>query len=252
VIFKHFSTRMKGYLMSSQHIVIVGGSSGIGLATARLLLAKGDKVTIAGRSAARLEAARRALNGNLYTRTMDAADPAGLPDAFGGIGDFDHLVLALGSGKGAGPFASVALADVKTGFEEKVYAHFATAQAALPYLRKDGSLTFISAVTGQAAMPGTAGIGAANAAIAALVPTLAAELRPLRVNAVSPGVVDTQWWDFLSTEQKAPIFADYAEKTPVGRVGRPEDIAEAIAFLIVDTFMSGQTIICDGGLRLSA
>jgi NAD(P)-dependent dehydrogenase (short-subunit alcohol dehydrogenase family) len=161
-------------------------------------------------------------------------------------------VLALGSGKGAGPFASVPLADVKAGFEEKVFAHFACAQAALSYLRKDGSLTFISAVSGQAAVPGTAGIGAANAAVAALVPVLAAELRPLRVNAVSPGVVDTPWWNFLTDEQKVPVFADWAAKTPVGRVGQAEDIAQAIAFLIVDTFISGQVIVCDGGLRLTA
>jgi NAD(P)-dependent dehydrogenase (short-subunit alcohol dehydrogenase family) len=238
--------------MSSQHIVIVGGSSGIGLATARLLLSQGNRVTIAGRSVDRLEAAARTLEGDLHTCIMDAADPAGLPGAFAVIGELDHLVLALGSGKGAGPFASVALADVKAGFEEKVYAHFGCAQAALPHLRKDGSITFISAVTGQAAMPGTAGIGAANAAVAALVPILAAELRPLRVNAVSPGVVDTPWWDFLTAEQKAPVFSDYAAKTPVGRIGRPDDIAQAIIFLIADTFISGQTIICDGGLRLSA
>jgi len=236
----------------SEHTVIVGGSSGIGLATARLLLDKEQKVTIAGRNAARLEAAGKTLGGNLHTLVMDAADAASLPDSFARIGDFDHLVLALGSGKGAGPFASVPLADVRGGFEEKVYAHFGCAQAALAHLRKEGSLTFISAVTGQAAMPGTAGIGAANAAIAALVPILAAELRPLRVNAVSPGVVDTPWWDFFTDEQKAPVFADYAAKTPVGRVGQPEDIAKAVAFLIADTFMSGQIIVCDGGLRLTA
>ena len=235
--------------MSSQHTVIVGGSSGIGLATARLLLDRGHKVTIAGRNAARLEAARKQLTGDLRALGMDAADHADLPVAFGRIGSFDHLVLALGSGKGAGPFASVPLADVKAGFEEKVYAHFACAQAALPHLRKDGSLTFISAVTAHAAMPGTAGIGASNAAVAALVPILASELRPLRVNAVSPGVVDTPWWDFLADGQKAAVFADYAAKTPVGRVGRPEDIAESVAFLIADAFMSGQVIICDGGLR---
>ena len=99
-------------------------------------------------------------------------------------------------------------------------------------------------------MPGTAGIGSANAAVAALVPILAAELRPLRVNAVSPGVIDTPWWDFLSTAEKEPVFAEFAAKTPVGRVGRPEDVAQAIAFLVADTYMNGQTIICDGGARL--
>jgi NAD(P)-dependent dehydrogenase (short-subunit alcohol dehydrogenase family) len=237
--------------MSAQHTVIVGGSSGIGLATARQLLDLGHKVTITGRSQQRLNAAKQELSGDLDALVLDAADTAGLQDSFSRIGEFDHLVLALGSGKGVGPFATVSLADVRQSFEEKVFPHFATAQAALPVLRKDGSITFVAAVSAHAAMPGTAGIGAANAAVTALVPILAKELRPLRVNGVSPGVINTPWWDFLTDEQKAPVFADYAAQTPAGRVGRSEDVAQAIAFLVADSFMSGHIIVCDGGLRLA-
>jgi NAD(P)-dependent dehydrogenase (short-subunit alcohol dehydrogenase family) len=182
---------------------------------------------------------------------MDATDAEALPAQFAKIGKLDHLVLALGSGQGLGPFATVSLASVKLGFEEKVFAHFATAQAALPHLNPQGSLTFVSAVSAHAAAPGTAGIGAANAAVAALVPILAVELKPLRVNAVSPGVIDTPWWDAVPEEQKQAIFAECAGKTPVGRNGKPEDVAQAIAFLIGDSFVSGHTLICDGGLRLT-
>ena len=237
--------------MSSQHVVIVGGSSGIGLAAARQLLAAGLKVTITGRSTQRLNEACQSLAG-AEAVVMDAAATDALNATFSRIGAFDHLVLALGGGKGFGPFASVTVADVRKGFEEKVYPHFAVAQAALPFLRKDGSITFISAVSAHAAMPGTAGIGAANAAVAMFVPILAAELRPLRVNGVSPGVVDTPWWNFLPSEQREAVFADYASKTPVGRVGKPDDIAQAVAFLVSNSFMNGHVIICDGGLRLAA
>jgi len=156
--------------MSPPHSVVVGASSGIGLATARRLVELGHKVTITARDAQKLAAAAKALGGAVTAIAMDAADAAALPGVFTRIGALDHLVLALGSGKGGGPFATVALADVRKGFEEKVFAHFATAQAALPRLAPTGSITLMAAVSAHAAMPGTAGLGAANAAVAALVP----------------------------------------------------------------------------------
>ncbi len=256
MIFKSIFPKRKARPMS-QHTFIAGGSSGIGLATARRLLAQGHKVTIAARNREKLEAARaglvaEGLGGDVHAVVMDAADAPSLPGLFARTGSIDHLVLALGSGKGFGPFATMALGDMRASFEEKVFAHFATAQAALPHLRKDGSLTLIAAVSAQAAMAGTSGIGAANAAVEALAMILASELRPLRVNAVSPGIIDTPWWDFLDPTQKAAAFADYAGKTPVGRVGSPEDIADVIAFIIGNSFVTAQTIICDGGVRLPA
>lgn len=236
----------------SQHAFIVGGSSGIGLATARRLHDLGLKVTIAGRDPAKLASAKAALPSGIETVALDATDSSQVRDFFASVSPIDHLVLALGSSKGGGAFGVVEMASVRGAFEEKVFPHFAVAQAALPKLVPNGSITFLSAVTAHAAMPGTAGLGAANAAIAALVPILAAELRPLRVNGVSPGVIDTPWWDFLPTDQKASVFADYAAKTPAGRVGAPFDVADAIAFLINNTFVTGNVIVCDGGLRLVA
>ena len=238
--------------MPAQHTVIVGGSSGIGLATAQRLVAKGFTVTITGRDEARLDAAARKLGPEARALRMDGTDTDALPARFSQIGAFDHLVIALGSGKGVGPFAELAIGDVKAGFEEKVYAHFAVAQSALPFLSPTGSVTFISAISAQAAVPGTSGISAANAAIAALVPVLAVELRPRRVNGVAPGVIDTPWWDAIPTEQKLALFNDFTAKTPVGRVGTSDDVADALAFLIGNDFITGHVLPIDGGLRFLA
>ena len=207
-------------------------------------------MTIASRDEARLAQAIKSLETSLAQSVqLDATDPSTFKDCLSRVGSFDHLVLAHGSSKGIGPFPSLDVENFKSGFEEKTFSHFALAQAALPHLAKDGSMTFITAPTAK--RPGTAGIGAANAAINALVPVLARELKPLRVNAIAPGMIDTPWWNIMPEQARAKAFKDSAEQSPVGRIGSPEDIAEVVCFLIGNGFMDGQTLTCDGGLGLT-
>nr|MBA2681638.1 SDR family oxidoreductase [Ktedonobacteraceae bacterium] len=112
------------------------------------------------------------------------------------------------------------------------------------------SLTFITAGSSRSAKPDTAGLAAINGALDAMIPSLALELRPLRVNAVSPGVIATPWWDRVSAEFRTNYFAQTAATLPVERIGEPEDVAQAIVFLIQNGFMTGTIIDCDGGARL--
>jgi NAD(P)-dependent dehydrogenase (short-subunit alcohol dehydrogenase family) len=233
-----------------KHVVIMGGTSGIGLAAAGILLRDNFRVTIVGRDTQRLATAARTLQDEAGTASVDAANPGAVAALFARLGSFDHLVLAFGSNKGLGPFATIDVEEVRLSFTEKVFPQFSCAQAARKFLSPKGSITFLSAVSAFAAMPGAAGIGSANAAIAALVPTLASELRPLRVNAVAPGVIDTPWWNWAAHDHKSQLFSDFASKTPVGRVGTAGEVGSAIAFLVTNGFMTGQTIVCDGGIGL--
>ncbi|RWA71189.1 SDR family oxidoreductase [Mesorhizobium sp.] len=235
-----------------EHCVIIGGSSGIGLATAKRLVSPTMKVTITGRNEEKLKSAWVSLGGTVGKAAFDATRQDEVRHFFDGLGPFDHLVLAASGGKGLGPFATLDLADIGSGVDEKIKPQLACLQAALPTLSKSGSVTFISAVSAQLAAPGVAGIGAINGMLLTVAPILAVELKPLRVNVVAPGVIDTPWWDFLPDEQRQAVFAEYAGKTPVGRIGRAEDVAAAIAFLVSNGFMTGQVLTCDGGLRFAA
>ncbi|MBN9234753.1 MULTISPECIES: SDR family oxidoreductase [Phyllobacteriaceae] len=239
-------------MSKNQHVIVIGGSSGIGLATAATLIERGYRVTIAGRDAAKLDAANRHLGGKASAIIADSTDAAALRALFDKVGPFDHLVTTVSSGRGLGTFAELDLADLSQGFIEKVQAQLLSAQIALKTIRKDGSITFVSAASAAMSSPGMAGVATVNGAMNSPVVALAAELKPLRVNAVAPGVIDTPWWNTLPAEQRSQAFAHFAGLAPAGRIGTSEDVADTIAFLIGNSFVTGQRLYCDGGLSLVA
>jgi len=236
-------------LNSNKRIVIAGGSSGIGLATAKQLAEKKFDVTITGRDLSKLKAAKE--SAPVSIEHLDSNDRKALDIFFKKFGSFDHLVLTLSGSKGAGLFKELSLDYLKEGFEGKFWPQLNTIQAALPYLKEGGSITMVTAISGTAKFPGTSGLAAINGALELMVPVLAKEFKSIRINAVSPGVIDTPWWNFLPTDTKKQTFDKYASKILAGRVGRPEEIADVISFLVSNSYMTGQVIGCDGGLSLS-
>ncbi|WP_208640893.1 SDR family oxidoreductase [Streptomyces carpinensis] len=240
-----------GNPLAGQRVVVMGGSSGIGEASAVLFAADGAEVIITGRGQGRLDAAASRIGGKVTTYRLDASDRPAVDAFFAESGPIDHLVIALSGAKGGGSFAELDLAELAEGFDGKFWPHANTLQAALPTLRRDGSVTLVTAASARAALPGTAGLAAINGALEAMVPPLAVELAPLRVNAVSPGVVDTPWWDAVPAERRQALFDGFAAITPVGRVGRPEDIARAVHLLTANDFVTGVVLEATGGATLA-
>lgn len=242
--------------------VIIGGTAGIGLATARRLAQEGHAVTVVGRTPQRIDEAVASITaengGSIQGRRADLTDRASLDALFAELGQsptggaVEHLVVTAPGDGAPGPLVDLDLAALHAAFSSKFIAYAHTIQAAVPRLDKqDGSITLVSAASAQAALPGTAGLAAVNGAVEALVPTLALELAPIRVNAVSPGVVDTAWWDrVVPADQRAGLMAEFAKGIPAGRVGHPDEIADAIALLVRNGFLTGTVLPIDGGARL--
>jgi NAD(P)-dependent dehydrogenase (short-subunit alcohol dehydrogenase family) len=237
--------------LQSRRTAILGGTSGIGLSTARLLAERGADVTVGGRDERRLEEAKAQIENGARTIQVDATDHDSLREFFESAGPIDDLVITVTRRGGAGPVEALADKDMADAFVGKPSAHLQAVAASLPTLDARGSVTLVSAGSAQSALPGTALLAAVNGAIEAAVPPLARELAPRRVNAISPGVIETGWWDVLPEADRRTTFEQFSQETPVGRIGDANDVAHAICELIANDYINGVVLPCDGGLRLT-
>lgn len=236
-------------LFAHKRIIIIGGSSGMGLATAIAATAAGARVVIASRSPEKLETARREIGGDAEALTLDVQDEAAVQAFFARVGEFDHLT-APGNVAAGGPFLTRETAAVRADFDSKFWGQYLAAKYGAPQIRAGGSIVLFSGIYSQRPSPGVSGIAAINSALEGLARALAVELAPIRVNAVSPGLVDTPIFDSMPKAAKDEMFQSFAAAAPVKRVGRPEEVAQAVLHLMANPFTTGTTLFVDGGYIL--
>ena len=237
----------------TNRVVVIGGGSGMGLEVARTALADHSEVVIAGRSEERLCAARLSLGeGRVDSGVLDIGDRAQVAAFFTRVGELDHLVVTAAD-LPYGPVTGLSERDLMRAVRSKFLGPVFAVQECSTRIRPGGSITFISGIAARRPMRGGVAAAAINSGLEGLVRALAVELAPLRVNAVSPGWTDTTIWDGMagiSEEKKAEMFAAMAARLPSGRIGRVEDIAQAVMFLMKNAFVTGTILDVDGGHRL--
>jgi NAD(P)-dependent dehydrogenase (short-subunit alcohol dehydrogenase family) len=229
----------------SQHLVIVGGSSGIGLETARIALGRGATVTIAGRSEERLRKAAQTLGGPVRSVVADVTDEASIRALFAGGPPVDHVFLPAGELQpGSGDVFGADAKTLQATLDSRLLGIAFVAKHARPRM-SGGSFVLMSGL--YAHRPGRGGAfgAAAVAAVEGITRALALDLAPIRVNAVAPGLIDTPLWESFGPQREA-ILASCAA-LPVGRVGKPTEIAEGVLFLMSNGFITGTVVPIDGG-----
>jgi NAD(P)-dependent dehydrogenase (short-subunit alcohol dehydrogenase family) len=237
-------------MLTNCRVVVIGGSSGMGLATAKLLTAEGAQVMIASRSRDKLDKALHVIGGNAEARPLDFSKEGAVREFFSSLGAFDHLVL-MGAGLPAwGKLSDIQSSALESAFKTKFWGYFLCAKYGAPLIREGGSILFTIGGAARSAIPGTAGVASVNGAIMCMAITLAKELAPIRVNILSPGLVDTPAYNWMSAEEKRAFFKQMGGDLPVGRVGQSDELAQAALYLLSNGFTTGAILDVDGGGRL--
>jgi NAD(P)-dependent dehydrogenase (short-subunit alcohol dehydrogenase family) len=236
---------------SHQRIVIVGGSSGMGLATAHAVAAAGAAVTIASSNQERLKAALTDLPDRCDGHVVDTRDEAAVAALFDRVGELDHLVYTAGDAVRPQPLADVPLDAARQLLEVRFWGAVAAVKHAAGNIRPGGSIVLTSGTVAVRPAPGTALAAGAAAATEGLTRGLAAELAPIRVNAVRSGAIRTPLWDQVPEPQRAALFANLADRTLTKSIGEADQIAAAHLYLMENRFVTGTVLTVDGGTVLA-
>jgi len=237
--------------LQGQRIVVLGGTSGIGLATAAGAARLGGEVTVVSSRQSSVDRALVTLPDGTHGRAVDLTAPAAVAALFDGIGDIDHLVYTAGEPLALMEVADIDLDRAREFFGLRYFGALSAVRSAEPHLRKGGSITLTTGVASQRPGAGWAVAASICGAVEALTRALAVELAPVRVNAVSPGVVRSPLWDSMSETDRDRMYRDTAAGIPLGRVGEVEDIARGYLFFLTQSFATGTIMSLDGGTTLA-
>src|SRR5471032_3633115 len=229
-------------LLAGKKVVVVGGSSGIGLATAEMAKKEGAEVVIASRNAERVKVAAAKVGATGIT--ADVTNDDSVVQLFKICGPVDHVVVSAAQLK-SGPFKTVSMDDVRATMEGKFWGAWRVARAA--EIRAGGSLTLVSGFLSIRPRPNSAIVGSVNGAIESLTRALALELAPVRVNCVSPGIIDTPIRAAMPEAARREMLDKIAAGLPVRLVGLSEDIARQIMAFVANGFATGSIVYIDGG-----
>lgn len=233
--------------LSGQRVLVVGGSSGIGLGTARAAVELGAAVTIASRSQAKIDAAVSAIEATVEGRVLDVTSDAEIETFFRDQPAWDHIVVSAAQTKVAA-VRDLPLADAVAAVNSKFWGAYRIARTAP--IRDGGSLTFVTGVLAIRPRKGAALQGAINAGLESLAQGLALELAPARVNVVSPGLVETPLYDRMTAEARQALYDRATSTLPVGLVGQPEHVAAQIIALMANPYATGSIVYLHGGSAL--
>jgi NAD(P)-dependent dehydrogenase (short-subunit alcohol dehydrogenase family) len=236
--------------LSDKRVLVLGGSSGIGLAVARESVAHGAEVVIASSNTERVQQAAADLGGKAEGHTLDLSDEQAVQAFFERLGGFDHLIFTAGDSLQLTELAALDLKRARHAFELRYWAALAAVTYGARHIRAGGSMVLTTGIAGQRPRKGWALGASVCGAMESLTRALAVELAPIRVNAVSPGIVRTNLWRNMPEQEREDMYARTGKSLPVGRVGEAQDIAQAYLFLMREGFSTGQIVVVDGGAVL--
>jgi NAD(P)-dependent dehydrogenase (short-subunit alcohol dehydrogenase family) len=227
---------------------VIGGTSGMGLGLAQQLVARGDRVLIGGRKTGRLEAAARQLGPLATARSVDIADRASLAAFFAGQQELAGL-FTPGTTYRTGSFREADAETAESPFRSKFWGQYWAVHAALPHFAKNAAIVLMSGAASVRPL-GNPAYSACNAAIEGLARALAVELRPIRVNCLSPGTIDSNLWRNRDAAVREPVFDGWRALTLTGAVGTVDDAVGAALFLLDNGNMNGSILYSDGGYTM--